>query len=135
MRAQPLEVATLVHGNASVVSDALLTIHRMPAEWELGAFLFAAMLVMARARVIVANAGSNLGNLIMTLAGTRTAFEATPHVIDLDGTVTADALWQGKYLCNLAPNRGTSAKSGMCAARGLSKSEAALAPQAAPTGC
>ena len=43
-----MEVATIVHGEAAVVSDPLLRVERMPAEWELGAFLFAGMSVMSR---------------------------------------------------------------------------------------
>ena len=116
-----LEAATIVDGRANVTSSGRLTVHRIHG-LEVGAFLLAALFSMARARVVVANSGSNLGNLMMSLAGVHTSFPSTPHIIDLDGTVTMDALFQGKYLCNLAPNRGTPANYGMCPSRAASES-------------
>ena len=90
-----------------------LITHRVDG-MEVGAFVFAAIWTLARARVVVANSGSNLGNLIMTLAGARTVFPYTPILVDLDGAVSTRDLFHGRYLCNLAPDHGTPARYGTC---------------------
>ena len=120
-----LRVSTLVQGklatdgggpmaaHRSVEADGRLHVVRIDG-MEVGAFLYAAMWTLAQARVVVANSGSNLGNLIMSLAGVRTAFNATPYIIDLDSAVSTKDLFHGKYLCNLAPSHGTPAKYGVC---------------------
>lgn len=94
-------------------SKSRLSVHHVDGA-EVGAFLYAAMWTMARARVVVANSGSNMGNLIMSMAAIRTAFNATPILIDMDEAVSTKDLFHGKYLCNLAPSRGTPARYGVC---------------------
>ena len=123
-----LRVTTIVQGtlakddgaplavHRSIEADGRLKVRRMDG-MEVGAFLFSAMWSMARARVVVANSGSNLGNFIMSLAGVRTAFEPTPYIIDLDSAVSTKDLFHGKYLCTLAPAHGTPAHYGVCGSR------------------
>ena len=72
-------------------------------EGELGAFLFSAVWVMARARVVVANSGSNIGTLLMTLAQFRTAWPATPHLVDMDRVLSPKHLqFRLRFLCSVA---------------------------------
>lgn len=106
-------LSTLPGVHMSTSAGGRLRVHRVDG-MELGAFLVAGMWSMARARVIVSNSGSNLGNLIMTLAGVRTASVHTPHLIDLDGALSTQSLFGGTYLCNLAPRTGTPARYGVC---------------------
>jgi hypothetical protein len=142
-----LHVTTLVQGVPAKDDGAPLAVrHRIEAGgrlqvrlidgMEVGAFLYSAMWIMARARVVVANSGSNLGNFIMSLAGLRTAFEATPYIIDLDSAVSTKDLFHGKYLCNLAPSHGTPARYGVCGpARAATQGEDAHADLAATKSC
>ncbi len=76
------------------------------SELEPAAFLFSALSALSRARIVIANSGSNLGALLMTLAGSWPAeAPTTPHIIDLDRVLSAEALSQGRYFCNITHAR------------------------------
>jgi hypothetical protein len=74
---------------------ARLSIHSFP-QMELGPFLISAMSLLAKASVLIANSGSNMGSLLMTLAE-----PTSPKLHDLDGHLGPDALERGLYFCDI----------------------------------
>lgn len=82
------------------------------AQREPGAFLFATLWSLSRARSIVINSKSNLGGLLAALAVVRSqgggAPGGPPDIADMDGALETSELAAGRYFCRVdwGPRRG-----------------------------